>query len=245
MKILFLDVNSNGVRVPFAQKRIPLPLVVTALISIFGPPKILASEVDCVMPKGDFRNSCTDIVIKSYLSTDPNVPATCMLTASCPTMFTGLAPVDNKVFIAADVQLEQVTNQNGTLAHGGKALSGGVAGVQKNLPNDPYHCLPPEGSYHKTCETNKRPYISTDPQLANTDLCEAEATCETLSGYRESSMIYFNIKAKQTLWQSTQRIENCDGSLISGSDDNRCQIKDKDKIRKIADENGRTASIKL
>lgn len=241
MKILFIDINKKGIRIPFTQKQIPLPLALTAVISFFGLPSASAAPIECRMPKGNFKDSCTDIVVKRYLSSDPLVPATCHLKALCATEFAGLSPVQNEAFFPADFDLEEVCNQNGTLTHGGKPLSGGV--IEEDMNSDE-HCLPPLGSYHETCETSKAPYVSTDPKLANTDLCKVNARCESLEMTQTSSMIYFNIKS-QSLWQAAQRIENCDGTLVSGENDKRCQGKSVHDIRDTADRNGRRSVVKL
>lgn len=210
--------------------------------SIFGIQGASARKSECLMPNGDFRGSCTDISVKPYFSIDPNVPATCALSARCLTMFSGLPAVLNKVYIPADVQLENVSNNNGTLVHWGKALNERTANPKVNeKPLDSKnHCLPPQGSYHKTCVTVKEPYISPDPNLSKTDLCKASSECETLIGSRQSNMIYFNIKTQDHHQHvmSIQRVENCDGSLVLGKDDAQCQIADISKIQKIAREQG-------
>lgn len=213
--------------------------IVATIAAVFGPRRVSA---DCITPSGNFANSCSNITMNRYLSIDPYVPPTCQLTALCPTMFSGLPPQSNEVFIPTELKLVDVTNNNGTLTHNGNPLSGKtIAATTTTILSNPEHCLPPQGSYHKTCNTVKKPYISTDPNLINTDLCEAKAKCATLDGTMTSNMIYFNIKTENKLL-SVEKVENCNGKLKKGKRDDECQT-DSNSIREIAERSCQTRLI--
>lgn len=207
--------------------------IFAAVAAVFATRGALADEMECITPSGDFTNSCSDIAINKYLSSDPNLPSICQLTALCPTMYSGLPLQSNEVFIPTELKLVDVTNNNGTLTHNGKPLSGKTS----TSSTDPEHCFSPQGSYLETCAIFKKPYISTDQKLSSTDLCEARLECATLNGAMTSNILFFNIRAKDK--KSIEKIENCNGKLKKGKFDNECQTHS-DTIQKIAQESCKT-----
>ncbi len=207
--------------------------IIAAVAAVFATRQALADEIECITPSGDFTNSCSGIAIKKYLSSDPDLPSICQLTALCPTMFSGLPLQSNEVFIPTELKLVDVTNNNGTLTHNGKPLSGKTS----TSSTDPEHCFSPQGSYLKTCEIFKMPYISKDQKLGSTDLCEARLKCATLNGSMTSNIVFFNIRAKDK--KSIEKLENCNGKLKKGKSDNECQT-NSDTIKKIAQESCKT-----
>ena len=159
------------------------------------------------------------------------MPATCQLTADCPTMFEGLAPVSNDVYFPANTQLTQLSNSNGTLTYQSKPLSTPAAQASSE-----YTCNPPGGSYSRTCpERVSTPYHSTDPHMANTQLCQTKASCRSLRGTEIPDVVYYNIKQSELADTTTvQKIENCNGRLVAGPRDDRCQGETSHVIEEIA-----------
>ena len=88
-----------------------------------------------------------------------------------------------------------------------------------------------------SCQTKAVPYTSADPNLQETELCQAQAHCENIRGKKYSSMIYFNHKYVEHADQFI-KIENCDGSLVANNNDKRCHKKTPAEIRKIARQEG-------
>ena len=58
----------------------------------------MTSMTGCTMPHGDYENSCANITISTYISSDILAPDSCKLEADCNTMYIGLPTVHNVVY---------------------------------------------------------------------------------------------------------------------------------------------------
>jgi hypothetical protein len=175
----------------------------------------------CVMPHGDYENSCENITVSTYISSDSFAPESCRLEADCKTMFSGLPAIHNVIFLPQNIDITNVNNNNGTLSYGGNLLSIKVAdGESLNNANfkPDYKCVKPSGSYSKTCTVETSPYHSSDPIYKYTELCSAQISCLKLNGIEKSHSVYFNIHQDLT---TLNKIENCDGSILVDSIDNQ------------------------
>jgi hypothetical protein len=114
MRILGIDVNTKGVRIPFTKYRIPIPIFVSGLISIFGVPTTATNRTepteDYTIPNGAFQrtsgypyqtqNSCPQLSMqyfdKCFIETTrpfrppdwflETNPTTCKAQLSCRTI---------------------------------------------------------------------------------------------------------------------------------------------------------------
>lgn len=193
-----------------------------------SPPR--AHSYDCHLPAGNYQNSCSSRVIP-YQSSDPMIAPACHLNATCPTAFSGLAPVENSFFYPAGARITGVENSNGTLiTPGAKTASlaekpATLGQAQKLHPA----CPPPTGSYMKTCSITTEPYTSSDKMLHGSQLCTANVKCETLSTTQQHSQVYFADAS------TYMQIENCDGRPKTHPKD-RCNGVNKSAIEQIAQE---------
>ena len=108
-------------------------------------------------------------------------------------------------------------------------------------------CIPLAGSYALTCKSDISHYTSTDPNLANTELCEANLDCLSINENKVSSTVYFNIADKQIALaeETLQKVENCDGKLVIGNIDNRCNGAYSEDIKNIAEQEGKMGEFTL
>ena len=68
-------------------------------------------DIDCQESiGGDFLNSCINVIIKEYNSTDENAPSMCKVTADCKTMFEGLPNKQNEAYLPT--QVINIDNKN-------------------------------------------------------------------------------------------------------------------------------------
>ena len=223
------------IRIPFTDLSLELSHIFVGFLAIINFPLTRATSVkgDCYEPIGDYLQTCKDIAIEPYVSTDPRVPVGCVLTADCPTMFSGLPPMRNEIYIPTHILLDEMSNDNGTLTYSERPL----AADNEDASAD---CVEPSGSYAKTCKVLTKHYVSTDPKLQKTEFCEAELTCKTLSQSRQSNVVYHNLKSHHFAQQSAQKIENCDGNLVVGENDQQCDSSTAENIKKIAAREGRS-----
>jgi hypothetical protein len=221
-----------------------LSQLMVSILAIFSRSSINAGNKDskCITPSGDYEGSCTAISVQPYVSVDELVPPTCKLDADCATMFTGLPPSHNTVYFPQNTLLKNVSNKNGTLTHAGKAL---VNQNHHSKLKEQYTCYSPQGSYSETCTTDTTPYLSSDENLRNAEICRAQLACKTLQGESSSTLVYFNIKARESE-TTVQKIENCDGLLVTHPiDDNRCSNEESDKIKEISEREGKQGTLVL
>lgn len=247
---------------------------------------IFYGESECIMPEGEFLDSCRNFELKPYHSTDNRVPILCRFEAECDDE-EGITPVENVVYLPTNTKLTEVSNVLGYLTYGMKLLSNKVAKLlpchhsrimgqlrghdrgelvltdSSDLPfiappkaetksiaysftPNSHTCLPLSGSYIHTCETVISRYISTDKNLEDTELCEAQLNCARIISNITSNTVYFNLANKNISETSTvQRLENCDGALIIGNLDHQCNGKDPSHIQNLAKRQGQIGKIKL
>lgn len=80
--------------------------------------------VGCLMPEGNYLESCHDLDFYQYVSkTDSNVPVICVLEAVCDSGHPNLADIYNKVFIPKDTLFTKLSNKNGVLTYGRKPVN--------------------------------------------------------------------------------------------------------------------------
>ena len=61
-------------------------------------------DIDCQESiGGDFLNSCINVIIKEYNSTDENAASMCKVTADCKTMFEGLPNKQNEAYLTTQM----------------------------------------------------------------------------------------------------------------------------------------------
>ncbi len=235
---------------------------------------------ECFMPEGEFLNSCRNFELEAYHSTDERVPTLCKFQAECYDQ-DGNLPIDNVVYLPANIQLTDVANNDGYLTYSYKFLSNAIAKEfpelysrimerltgSKEIPSlhnsnapliaspgskiikysfipNSHQCLPLSGSYILTCNTTISRYLSTDPSLSDTELCEAELNCATITNSKISNTVYFNLADTKTSTLTTiQKLENCDGSLVIDSLDNHCNGQSPDHIRNLAQKSGKTGKF--
>jgi hypothetical protein len=188
---------------------------------------------NCVIPQGNYIDSCTQPRMVPYQSSDPNIPTTCELTTTCNTFYDSMAPIKQKYHIPSGTRFNDVTNHNGSLMYNGVEL-----GRQQTSSASDEDCFMPSGSFIGSCNTFLTRYQSTDPNLQQSPLCKAEMNCRTLDGSRSLSKVYFNIATESK--NAVQRVENCDGSLVISQEDNRCATQEPSKIREISSREGST-----
>ena len=216
MKIPFTNIEFN-----------PFHLLVHYL-AFFGARN--GAESACLPPTGNYLGSCDNLSMTPYVSSDPFAPSMCKFTASCTTIFKGLPPQANEVYLPEDYELNELTNFNGTLTYHQKPL----ATASKTQRGS---CDKPRGSYRETCKTDASDYESTDSNLDMTPLCEARSNCQTLTGQAKSNLVYFNLHNPKG---SVQRLENCAGQLVVAPEQNdqRCKGKKANEIERLAKEEG-------
>lgn len=245
MRILGIDINRNGIKIPFTGVRIPIPLLVGALIHVFGTPS--AAYPVCPKPTGDYESSCSPNDIGPYISSDPNVPEGCVLKTECNTMFSGLPRVPNEIYYARHDSITNVSNNNGTLSYTRNAnippaaqTNNGNANIAPVAQQAPCANVPLRGSFQRTCHVESTSaYASSDPNLQSTSLCQADISCEKVGGSHQNGL---------TVWYDRSRggatipetVENCNGKLKVGWNDNECNGKEWSRISRIADDYGQT-----
>lgn len=181
---------------------------------------------ECITPTGNYEQSCHSISISDYMSSDPLLPKACELTAVCATNFAGLPPVENVVYYPVNHELLDVQNNNGTLFYNGRPLT--FSTIEQADPQ-PCNVDFMQGSYQATCVvTSNNRYVSSDKKLSFTKLCEVETSCKTLEGSKASSLIFFDTV------RDNIKLENCNGKLKAGLNDQECQDVSHDKIKEIA-----------
>ena len=190
--------------------------------------------IGCVQPTGDYLTSCSNVNLETYVSPDPLVPKACLIEADCQTIYSGLPPTHNIIYFPSDTLLNGVYNNNGTLYYSAIPLA-------KSESIRDLECIIPNGSYSQTCDIKIGKYQSTDPNLINTSLCNADLSCLKLDGKTSSTVVYFNIRDKEI---TAQKIENCDGSLVLGNVDYQCAGKDPKTIKEISEKDGNSGVIK-
>ena len=118
-------------------------------------------------------------------------------------------------------------NNNGTLV----VQSIGGEGTYGTSSSGSTECIPLPGSFSETCRTTSAPYVSTDPNLAGTTLCEMETHCKTLEGTRAGGVVHYPHQDVTTV------VENCDGVPVQHPDstfDNQCAGASAETIKTIA-----------
>ncbi len=176
-----------------------------------------------VMPQlgGTFRDSCQDIRVKDFRSTDPNiaehdlsiVSAQCSHDRSCH----GL--MHNEIVVPNDGSAcMNIHNSNGTLVVTDSMQWSGSAGSA--LGNS---CPPLEGSFQKSCDPfSAKPYKSLDSRVPEGSFCQYDVTCNKEGSGKSSNTI---ILPKGSVGCVGKRIENCDGALKvrkGVGDDHQC-----------------------
>ena len=194
----------------------------------------MSEFIGCVQPTGDYHTSCSNVNLETYVSPDPLVPKACLIEADCQTIYSGLPPIHNIIYFPSNTLLNDVYNNNGTLYYSQSPLA------KSELIQD-LECIRPTGSYSQTCDIKIEKYQSTDPNLINTSLCNADLSCLKLDGKALSSAVYFNIRDEKI---TAQKIENCDGSLVLGNMDYQCMKKDSETIKEISRKIGNSGVIK-
>ena len=62
-------------------------------------------DIDCQeFITGDFLNSCINVIIEEYNSSDENAPSMCKVIADCKTMFEGLPNKKNEVYLKIETE---------------------------------------------------------------------------------------------------------------------------------------------
>lgn len=145
-------------------------------------------DIDCQESiGGDFLNSCINVIIKEYNSTDENAPSMCKVTADCKTMFEGLPNKQNEAYLPT--QVINIDNKNGTLTF----LERDVF-YDRGIDKMDYECSPLRGSHKETCSVQTLRYNTTDVNILSTELCIANFVCEKLDAkHTMASKVYFNI----------------------------------------------------
>jgi hypothetical protein len=76
----------------------------------------------CIEPLGDYLNTCNNIEMSLYRSTDSYVPNMCKLTADCEsTMY--LDDVHNEIYLPKDTTFKNLNNIKGILCYGSSPLN--------------------------------------------------------------------------------------------------------------------------
>jgi len=241
MRILGIHINRDGIKIPFTEIRVPIQLAIRMLIPIFGIP-VGASSPACRRPSGDYEGSCSPNELAPYYSSDPNVPAGCVLQTDCNTMFSGLPRVHNEIYFAPHEFITNVKNNNGTLTYNKDEdpLPNASRNPSGHAKQEPCVSVPLQGSFERTCRVESQStYDSTDPKLKTTSLCKAEISCEKIEGGRQRGL---------TVWYDRSRggapvpetVENCDGKLKVGIFDNECSGRSHSDIGDIGRRHGKT-----
>lgn len=77
----------------------------------------------CIMPSGDFLNSCTNINLTPYHSSDLYVPVLCKLTADCDSFSNYRPDVHNEIYLPENTIFSNLNNVNGILSYGTSPLN--------------------------------------------------------------------------------------------------------------------------
>lgn len=72
----------------------------------------------CIMPSGDFTQSCANINLTPYHSTDLYVPVLCKLTADCDSFSDYRPDIHNEIYLPQNTIFSNLNNVNGILSYG-------------------------------------------------------------------------------------------------------------------------------
>jgi len=189
----------------------------------------------CELPGGSYLGSCHNVTSHLYHSSDPNVPESCVLEASCNTIIPSIPPQPNVFYYdRGDIRSLNLSNNNGTLM---------ISGPDPHLSQlKDITCEQLQGSFSDTCIVETSVYKSSDPVLRTTPFCKMEAQCQDTQGrYSDTkNYVYYGYKRSQ-VEVGDVRVENCDDKLVFRSigGDSQCSGKSREAIKEMAMREGK------
>jgi hypothetical protein len=218
-----------------ALRRLAIPIL---LESLFSP--VAAEFIPCPHPQGSWKDSCHNITLTPYISTDLYVPTdSCLLRTQCNTIIPSIPPCENSIYFQATSGLN-LGNNNGTLViQSDLGSSTSISDIKQHV-----QCLPLPGSHKLSCTIKAHPYKSTDPNLQTTSFCQMYTECSDLDGKRPvSNTVYYG---HEELRGQSVVVENCDGKAVihtTKESDGMCSGVDAGKIHEISKEKGSTSHV--
>lgn len=90
---------------------------------------------ECIMPSGDFLNSCINFSLDVYYSTDKDVPTMCKFEAECGDGIANIL-IENIVYLPINTKFTQMSNVAGFLTYGKNILNNALAAENPTLYSD-------------------------------------------------------------------------------------------------------------
>jgi hypothetical protein len=199
----------------------------------------IVSASSCPRPEGSYLNSCHNVVVMPYKSTDPNVPVdACRLITQCNSIIPSIPPTTNTIYFQSTSGV-RFGNNNGTLTVLDELGRESPISAKESVV-----CSALPGSHDLSCEVEVLPYQSTDENLEKTPFCQMKSHCRNLDDRQTTlNTVYF---AHEHQRGKDVAVENCDGRLVihsTRSADGMCAKKTPDKIKHIAQEKGQTTQV--
>ncbi len=147
---------------------------------------------------GTFSDSCTEIDVRDYSSTDPNLNDLIVVQAKCELDRACHEPVISKVVLTRDLACISLQNHNGSLA----------VNTQVEMKCDAASL---KGSFRQSCTSiEAQSYTSSDSNIPPSSFCEIKAECKNKKGDPKMNVDYL---PAGTMACYGQLFENCDGIL--------------------------------